>query len=220
MTSPVSPPAKPTVPPYPPLGSPTFNQDAYTYGSSMPGVVDGIDALAQSAFVNAASADESAGAAQQAAGVAATAADAAMGAANFKGLWSSLSGPLNKPATVKHEGRFWLLLNNLPDVAASEPGVSSDWTSMDAGDLVQEVSTPGTVDMLPGVLYVIKASGVTLVAPVTLVAGDVLMVTGAIKGTYLTDWNGHTVKGDTQTVPMAIPPYRGFRVTYSGSTLA
>ncbi|MBH8578794.1 hypothetical protein [Bisbaumannia pacifica] len=53
----------------------------------------------------------------------------ARAAANFKGLWSSLSGPLSPPASVKHAGEFWELLTSLPDVAASEPGVSGDWTS-------------------------------------------------------------------------------------------
>ena len=38
MTNPVAPPAAPTVPVYPALGSPSFNQEAYTFGSSMPGV--------------------------------------------------------------------------------------------------------------------------------------------------------------------------------------
>ena len=67
MTSPVTPPAAPVVPLYPPLGSATFNADAYAYGTAMPGVVDGMDALAESAHVNAISASESATAAQQAA---------------------------------------------------------------------------------------------------------------------------------------------------------
>lgn len=56
-------------------------------------------------------------------------ADSAASAANFKGLWSSLTGSLAKPASVKHSGEFWELLNDLADVTTSEPGVSGDWTS-------------------------------------------------------------------------------------------
>lgn len=55
------------------------------------------------------------------------AAAASAASANFKGLWSSLSGALNKPASVEHNGKRWDLLNNLANVAASQPGVSADW---------------------------------------------------------------------------------------------
>jgi hypothetical protein len=48
--------------------------------------------------------------------------------ANFKGLWSDLTGALSKPASVAHNGLVWLLLNNLADVTASEPSSgNTDW---------------------------------------------------------------------------------------------
>ena len=48
---------------------------------------------------------------------------------NFKGLWSDLTGAINTPASVKHNGVFWLLLNNLADVTVSEPSTTNtDWT--------------------------------------------------------------------------------------------
>ena len=52
---------------------------------------------------------------------------AAQSSANFKGEWSSLAGALAMPATVRHAGKFWVLLNNVADVAAAEPGVSAAW---------------------------------------------------------------------------------------------
>jgi hypothetical protein len=55
------------------------------------------------------------------------ASEAALDAANFKGYWNTLSGALNKPASVLHSGKFWILLNNLANVATSQPGVSADW---------------------------------------------------------------------------------------------
>ena len=58
---------------------------------------------------------------------AANSATAASNSANFKGAWSSLTGALNKPATVLHQGAYWVLLNNLADVTASQPGVTADW---------------------------------------------------------------------------------------------
>jgi hypothetical protein len=54
--------------------------------------------------------------------------DAAEAAANFKGAWASLTGALNKPATVSHVGGFWALINNLPNVTTSAPSpTNADW---------------------------------------------------------------------------------------------
>ncbi len=70
---------------------------------------------------------EQVGIAAAQASIATDAANAARAVSNFVGDWSSLTGPLAKPATTYHNGLFWVLLNDLPDVAASEPGVSADW---------------------------------------------------------------------------------------------
>jgi len=45
--------------------------------------------------------------------------------ANFKGRWANLTGALNIPASVSHNDELWLLLNNLPNVAASEPSLGN-----------------------------------------------------------------------------------------------
>lgn len=57
------------------------------------------------------------------------ASDAALAAANYAGIWSTLSGSLPLPASVFHVGRFWILLAPLANVATSEPGVSNDWAT-------------------------------------------------------------------------------------------
>lgn len=62
-----------------------------------------------------------------AAALAVPASTAALAAANYKGLWTSLAGALNIPASVFHNSAFWILKNNLANVAASQPGVSADW---------------------------------------------------------------------------------------------
>jgi len=61
---------------------------------------------------------------------AANSATSATASANHKGDWDDLTGALNIPASVSHEGLQWLLLNNLADVTASEPGVTADWTAL------------------------------------------------------------------------------------------
>ena len=218
MTSPVTPPAAPVVPPYPPLGSATFNADAYAYGTAMPSVVDGVNDLAENAHTNALSANESALAAQQSALDATNAAAPALAAANFKGLWGDLTGALSKPACVKYEGRFWMLLNNLADVTASEPGVTVDWTSLDAGQIVQTIASNTTA--VPGVYYIATTAGITLTIPSGWLSGDSVGGRNASGGACLIDWGANTVSGEAPQSPMTWPNRGRFETTYSGSTFA
>jgi hypothetical protein len=69
--------------------------------------------------------------------LATTQAELAVTIANYKGLWSGLTGALAKPATVSHGGNFWALNTNLADVTASAPGVGSAWTPIIAGSIPQ-----------------------------------------------------------------------------------
>lgn len=49
-----------------------------------------------------------------------------LAAANFKGVWSAQSGAATVPYAVFHEGLFWVLLNDVTNVAASEPAPDND----------------------------------------------------------------------------------------------
>lgn len=82
MTEPVSPPAPVTVPPYPALGSASFNSEAYAYGSAMPAVAANINATGEAAYTNAVAAKEKALAAAASESAATTQADLAMGYRN------------------------------------------------------------------------------------------------------------------------------------------
>ena len=68
--------------------------------------------------------------AQTAANSAAASLTAAQGVANYKGQWSTLSGALNTPASVWHQGRYWGLLSNLANVATAQPGVHASWAAV------------------------------------------------------------------------------------------
>lgn len=82
--------------------------------------------------------------------------------ANFKGNWSSLTGVLNKPASVFHNGTYWALLNNLADVTTSQPGVSSDWQV--AGGAFPIIRINSNTTAVPWRTYVIYGT-CTLTAP-------------------------------------------------------
>lgn len=89
----------------------------------------GAKALGDAGYANALDAQGSAVAGAASAVAAASSATIAAAMANFKGTWASQAGALNKPASVLHNNVYWALLNNLANVAASQPGVTADWSA-------------------------------------------------------------------------------------------
>lgn len=174
------------------------------------------NALSAEVNANAINAANSASFAGLSATNAASSSQIALAAANFKGLWSSLTGSLSKPASVKHNNRFWLLLNNLSNVTTSQPGVSADWTATDVGSLIQNFSSSSTVAV--GVRSVATVAGITLTIP-TLQQGEEVEVMNVSASDIFINWSGQTVKGKTPDSPFRVPTLRGFRVTSNGVTL-
>lgn len=81
----------------------------------------GMNALAANVYGNAQDAQVSAASA-------AASAASAQSLTNFKGLWSSLTGALNMPATSLYANAYWVLTRNVADVTAEVPGVSTAWS--------------------------------------------------------------------------------------------
>ena len=220
MTSPVAPTSPPAVPEFPQMGDPAFNTKAFTFGTAMPALVAWIAAAIANAWNNAISSKESADAALLSAVSAGDASAVALGAANFKGIWSNMSGALNKPASVKHMGRFWLLLNNLPNVAASEPGETADWTSLDAGQVTARISS--NTNAVAGVYYIATAGGITL----SYVTGE-WSADDSTGGRNLSgadcflSWGAYPLLDDgVQAAPMKWPTRGKFAAVYDGSVFA
>lgn len=206
--------------PTPPSTSDPVNFDtrADLFLGALPAFQTEANNLATNAYNNAVSADSSASAAITSAVDANNASMMALAAANFKGLWSSLTGALNKPATVKHNGKFWALLNNLANVAASQPGVSADWTVLDSLQVTQTISTNTTATA--GVFYIVTTVGVTLTVPNTFTNGDYLGGRNTSTGACFIDWGSNTVAGQPPESPMRWPTLGRFETKYTGSTFA
>lgn len=143
----------------------TFNARAYPWTVAQQTFGTQLGAVATNVFNNATEAQGFATDAQNASIDAAASEAIALGASNFKGMWSSLTGPLNRPASVKHNGQFWLLLADLPNVTTQEPSnASSVWTVLDSGVNVSQVITTNTT-AVKGVRYILNATGITLTLP-------------------------------------------------------
>lgn len=106
---------------------PTFNSKAAPFVAALDPFGDDVDAVGTWMQSAANFVEEQAGFAAASETNAALSATSASNMANFKGSWSSLTGALNKPATVLHDGAYWVLLNNLADVTTSQPGATADW---------------------------------------------------------------------------------------------
>ncbi len=108
--------------PLPTDNTATFNSKAFALVAALNAFVTEANALGVDSNADALSAAADAI-------TAANASLAAVGAANYKGEWSTLAGALAIPASVSHNGGIWVLKANLADVTAAVPGVSSQWLS-------------------------------------------------------------------------------------------
>lgn len=164
----------------------TYNASAYAFGTHLSVTFNGeLLAVANNVLANATDAQASATAAAGSATASAASAtqsaqarDAAFNAANFRGDWSALSGPLNLPASVRHNGRFWLLVANVADVTLAVPGVSASWSPLDAASLPLVHVTTTTHTATPGThCSVENAATTTITLPLSPLDGDVVWVT-------------------------------------------
>jgi len=143
----------PTITPLPDapdrLGLPSVFSDAVdAFLTALPTMVteeNTAGAYIDQAVIDAATSETAAAASETAAAASAT---ISQSNANFKGLWSNLTGALNIPASVYHSLLNWQLLNNLADVTASEPGATADWVAIDQSNIVIPHTGGGTLTAL------------------------------------------------------------------------
>ena len=141
---------------------------------------------------------------------AANSATAAAANANFAGNWGDLTGALNIPASVQHDGSIWQLLTDLADVTTSEPSdVNSDWAriipvtvdgSVEVDDLILggALDITITADTVGGTLsddYLHLIDGGLAVTLPGAVAGKRLKVIGNWADTVVSADNAITITG-------------------------
>lgn len=119
-------------------------------------------------------------------------------AANFAGEWGDLTGSLSIPASVYHGGAYWVLLRNLADVTLSEPGVSSDWASIDTNIIAWQAINTNTALISHG-RYAVNFSGgaLELTLPPSPANNDVIEMyrsAGSAVGSTVKA-NGNTIMG-------------------------
>jgi hypothetical protein len=136
------------------------------------------------------------------ASAAATSQALAAASADFKGAWSSLTGALNKPASVSHNGSFWALLNNLANVTTSTPSLTNaDWQFI-SGTRWQTTRTANFTIANNAFENVTATSGVIVATLPTLVANNFICVANNPDSTQLVriSKSGVTVRSNILTI--------------------
>ena len=215
MTNPVAPPAAPTVPVYPALGSPSFNQDAYTYATAMPAVSTAIGAIADAAYTNAQSAFESASSASSAE-VTATAAAAASAAAAGATKWAS--GTYAQGVVVWSPANGLLYRRKTAGSSSTDPSAdSTGWWLIGAPLAAPILEVSANTTAQSGVHYVLTAA-VTLTLPASPAVRDVVQITD-MSGSFaaVINPNGQLIRGQSGNLTLNMRAAR-VALVYSGAS--
>lgn len=191
----------------------TFNVTAETFTSNMPQWGGDLKAVADSAKTNAEYSNQRANDSNTSAETAAarlidvqTAANGAFAAANYKGEWSTLSGALNVPATVTHQGRLWYLKLNLANVTTQAPALGSTyWGEVSRNDFTVLPCPAGTTNAADRGLYRMTSSTSVLLLPAAPWHGMVVAAAN-VSGTLtpVISRNGKTICGDAENFTMNV----------------
>ena len=205
-----------TLPPAPQRSdSVNFAAKADLFLSALPTFGEEANTLAEGVNAKAAEAAQDANEAAQSAQTALTAANTALGATAFKGPWSTLTGALNVPATVFHLGQYWILQQNLPNVAAVQPGTDlTKWVPLVAGAAPSVVITTDAT-AVPGIRYLMASTNITLTFPAVLQKGDYFGVIDLVGDrTCKINFNGHKFRGRAAGVVTFNVPFSAINATY------
>ena len=161
-------------------------------------------------------------------GLGTSAADTALAAANFKGAWSGLTGALNVPASVSHDGRFWMLTEDVADITTVEPGVSAVW--LEIGDSLiiglrekKEAISASAIDLATGNYFTktIAAETTFTVANVPVSGEGICFILDLTNGGAFTVnwWTGMTwASGEAPTLTESGRDVLGFFTHDAGTT--
>lgn len=198
----------------------TYNASAYAFGNHLSATFNGeLLAVANNVKDNAQDAQASAEASALSAAQAADASGATLAATAFKGPWSSLTGPLAVPATVWHQGQFWVLLQPLADVASVAPGSDlTKWAALIAG-AAPSVQLVANATAQPGIRYLLCATGITLTLPASMNKGDYFGFVDLVGDkTCKVDFNGHKFRGRDAGLVTFDLPFSGGGAVYEDAT--
>lgn len=192
-----------------------FSARADDFLGALPDFATEANQLATDVNNKAVEVNQDASDAANSAATALTAANTVLGATAFKGPWSTLTGALNVPAAVFHLGQYWILQQNLPNVAAVQPGTDlTKWVPLVAGAAPSVVITTDAT-AVPGIRYLMASTNITLTFPAVLQKGDYFGVIDLVGDrTCKINFNGHKFRGRAAGVVTFNVPFSAINATY------
>lgn len=170
-----------------------FADRADAFLGQLPQFATEANALALEVNGYATTASTAASNASSSASAAAASALTAANAANYKGEWSTLTGALAIPASVSYDGRLYVLKQNIADVTANTPGVSSVWLIV--GEYKEPISVSTNTNVLVFKLYKVTAN-CNLTLPASPANGEWIdFVNNLSTGSFTIVRNGKTIGG-------------------------
>ena len=196
-----------------------FSARADDFLGALPDFATEANQLATDVNNKAVEVNQDANDAAQSALTALTATNTVLGATAFKGPWSNLTGVLNVPATVFHLGQYWILQQNLSNVAAVQPGTDlTKWVPLVAGAAPSVLITADTT-AVPGIRYLMAATNITLTFPAVLQKGDYFGVIDLVGDrTCKINFNGHKFRGRAAGIVTFNVPFSAINATYEDTT--
>ena len=138
--------------------------------------------------------------------------------AAFRGEWDELTGPIEMPASVYHDGAYWQLLRDLPDVTASEPGQTQDWAGTQT-EIISWEPVTGNATLASNRYYGVNfSSGQVLTLPASPANNDIITLykrSGNAAGAVL-NRNGNTIMGLAENMNID-GDIVGLQLIYTGS---
>jgi len=180
-------------PEFPAIGDPAFNSKAFAWASALPAFGSAVDAAGATVAASEASA-------VSAAQVAQLARVAAVGASNYRGEWSTLSGAINIPASVSYNGAIYVLKASTAAVQTIVPTNATFWVSVNEFKRLPIFSAAAAVataaSNLEGIFNGLSFSVGTAGATRLSVANNLFMASGDTAGSTI----GTSVDGRTWTL--------------------
>lgn len=201
-------PVNPTPLPTPPSTSDPVNFDprADAFLGGLPNFQVQNNALAAATYQNALESQTQATNASNSAVSAAQSAAGAQATANYKGEWSTLTGALNPPATVSHQGRLWYLKQAVANVATQQPVLGSTyWGEVGSNQFITYVAPAGNTNAVDQGLYVMTTATSVLVLPASPADGMIIAAvntSGTLTPTI--NRNGKSILGEADNFLMNV----------------
>lgn len=192
-----------------------FADRADDFLGALPQFVTEANALAIAVNVDEAATASSAAAAANSAATAQAAALAAQTVSNYRGEWSSLTGPLTVPSTVSYSGVFYTLTSNIADVTAHTPGVSAVWLVVGTGERPVSISTNTSLNLFT--TYRVTANCIATLPSAPTDGSWVKFINKTGVNNFTVARNGKTIEGLSADLTVNVNN-KGFWLIYSATT--